>query len=282
MSVFALVFASLAYCGDMAMPRFMFSIDRFFDDRFDVPVGIFVDRENGELYVTDSGREEVLLFDSRGTPIHRFGKSSGITNPIDVVVKNDRIYVSQQANPYIDILSFTGEPVGRLAPLEIPFYPGKMDIDKEGNIYVVNTARNNCVVFDNEDRFAGTIGEGYRSISGVAASSDRVYLLTPAEAHSVQVYAKSGEFITAFEGIEGKGGKLGLPSSAKVDKQGRLWIADALRGVFIYDKNFKRIGGFGWFGPVKGALVFPVDIDFDGKNSVYILEKANKRVSVFK
>jgi DNA-binding beta-propeller fold protein YncE len=272
---------SFASSVDLNTPRYRFSIERFFDDRFDAPAGIFVDRENGELYVADSGREEVLLFDSRGTPIHRFGKSSGIKNPIDVVVRNDRIYVSQQNNPYIDILSFTGEPIGRLAPLEIPFYPGKMDIDKEGNIYVVNTARNDCVVFDKTDRFAGTIGQGFKSISGVAASSDRVYLLTPSEFHAVQVYDKSWEFITAFEGIEGRGGRLGLPTSAKVDDEGRLWIADALRGVFIYDKDFKRIGGFGWLGLPEGFLFFPVDIDFDGENRVYVLEKGNKRVSVF-
>jgi DNA-binding beta-propeller fold protein YncE len=273
---------SLVHCADVSLPRFKFAIDGFFEDRFDTPVGIFVDREHGEVFVADSGRGEVFLFDSEGTPIHRFGKLNNIINPIDIVVRNDRIYVSQEGNPYIDVLSFTGKPVGRIAPLKIPFYPGKMDIDEEGNIYVVNKARIECVVFDKEDRFVGTIGKGLKSISGVAVSEDRVYIITPFDGRAVNVYDKSGEFIMAFEGVEGAGGRLGLPVSAKVDGDGRLWIADAMRGVFIYDKDAKRLGGFGWFGPSSEWLSFPVDIDFDGENRVYIVEKAKKRTSVFK
>jgi DNA-binding beta-propeller fold protein YncE len=284
-SIFTLLPGSLSYPGEVSpslSPRFKFAIERFYDDRFDIPVGIFVDREHGEVFVADSGRGEVLLFDSEGTPIHRFGKLNGIRNPIDIVIRNDRIYVSQEGNPYIDVLSFTGKPVGHLAPLEIPFYPGKMDIDADGNIYVVNKARTECVVFDSEDRFVGTIGEGLNSITGVASSEDRVYLLTPFDGHAVQVYDKSGEFIMGYEGIEGRGGRLGLPASAKVDGEGRLWIADALRGVFIYDREGTRLAGFGWSGATEGLLSFPVDIDFDGENRVYIMEKAKKKVSVFK
>jgi hypothetical protein len=282
LQVFIFSFPSPALSADVPSPRFKFAIEGFYKDRLDSPVGIFVDRENAEVFVADSGRGEVLIFDSEGTPIHRFGKVSGIRNPIDVVARHDRVYVSQEGNPYIDVLNFTGKPVGRLAPLKIPFYPGKMDIDKDGNIYVVNKARNDCVVFDREDRFVGTIGKGLKSIAGVAVGGDRVYLLTPFDGRAVQVYDKSGEFIMAFEGIEGRGGRLGLPSSAKVDCEGRLWLADALRGVFIYDKDGERVGGFGWSGPSSALLSFPVDIDFDGKNRVYIVEKAKKRVSVFK
>jgi sugar lactone lactonase YvrE len=254
----------------------------FYGDRFEEPVGIYVDREHGEVYVADSGRAEVFLFHLDGTPIHRFGKLNGITNPTDIVVKNDLIYVSQDGNPYIDVLSFTGEPVKRLAPLKIPFYPGKMDIDEEGNIYVVNNATRNCVVFDGEDRFKGTIGEGFNTISAVAVSKDRVYILTPLDNRAVRVYKKTGELIMVFEAVEGGGGRLGLPASAKVDGEGRLWIADALRGVFVYGLDGKRVGGFGWHGPQDEWLSFPVDIDFDGKNAVYLLEKGKKRLSVFK
>jgi DNA-binding beta-propeller fold protein YncE len=281
LSVIIVFSLTLVRSADVPSPRFKFAIVEFFDDPFDTPVGIFVDREHGEVFIADSGRGEVFLFDTEGTPIHRFGKHSNIINPLDIVVRNDRIYVSQEGNPYIDVLSFTGKPMKRLAPLKIPFYPGKMDIDEDGNIYVVNKARIECVVFDKEDRFVGTIGKGLTSISGVAVSVDRVYLLTPFDPRVIQVYDKSGGFIGAFEGVEGAGGRLGLPVSAKVDGEGRLWLADAMRGVFIYDKNAKRLGGFGWSGPSIELLSFPVDIDFDSENKVYIIEKAKKRASVF-
>lgn len=280
--VFFLYLLTSALPADFPGLRFVYEIKGFFTDRFDTPTGIFIDREHGEVYVTDGGRGEVLIFDTEGTPIHRFGKVNGITNPIDVVAREERIYVSQEGNPYIDVLSFTGEPVKHLAPLKIPFFPGKMDIDGDGNLYVVNKARSDCVVFDARDRFVGTIGKELKSLSGVAVTVDRVYLLTPFGGRAIHVYTKSGAFIMAFEGIEGLGGRLGLPVSAKVDREGRLWIADALRGVYVYGPDGKRLGGFGWSGPPEELVSFPVDIDFDGENRVYIVEQSKKRVSVFK
>ena len=138
------------------------------------------------------------------------------------------------------------------------------------------------MVFDSQDRFVGTIGTGLASLAGVAVSKDRVYLLTPFDGRAIQVYDKQGNFIMAFEGVRDRGGTLGLPTAAKVDKNGLLWLIDSLRGIVVYDPGGNQVARFDDYGAAKGQLFFPVDIDFDKGNMVYISEKGAKRVSVFK
>ncbi len=265
-------------------PRFKSAIKGFYRDRFVSPTGIFIDREHDEIYVADSGRGEVFIFDTSGTPLFRLGRSSGITLPLDVAVSGDRIYVSQEGRPYVDILDQRGEPAGRLTMGDTPFLPGRMDTDDEGNLYVINKKLGVCHVFDRDGKFLRTIGEDLTSLAGVGVGRDRVYLITPfyRRGRVIHVYGKDGAYIRSFEGIEAEGGTLVLPTAAKVDPFGNLWVVDSLRGVSIYDKEGNKINAFGWAGPVYERLLFPVDIDFDGRGMIYFVDKENKRISVFK
>lgn len=271
--------------GPALSPRFKSSIEGFYKEPFDNLSGVFVDREHGEVYVADTGRGEVFIFAIDGTPVFRLGRSSGISSPLDVVTKKDRIYVSEEGKPYIGIFNVRGNPVGRLAPPEpMPFLPGKLDVDDEGNIYAVNKKTAECVVFGADDKFAGTIGEGLNSLAAVAAGADRVYLITPFFlGHAIHAYAKNGEHIMSFEGTEGRGGALSLPSAAKVAPDGNVWVVDSLRGVYIYDRNGARLASFDEeVYQKKGRLLFQVDIDFDDSGMIYILDREKKRLSVFK
>ncbi|MEK7678934.1 MAG: hypothetical protein AAB356_01960, partial [Deltaproteobacteria bacterium] len=97
-----------------------------------------------------------------------------------------------------------------------------------------------------------------------------------------QVYDSSGVRLMGFEALDGQGGTLALPVAAKLDKDGNIWVVDALHGIAIYDKDGRELGRFSEYGKEKGQVFFPIDIDFDGSNMVYILEKGAKRVSVFR
>lgn len=273
---------SFALSQDIAI-RFAFTIEKFYQDRLNTPIGVFVDNERKELYVADSGRNEVLIFDLKGSPIFKFGADQGVASPFDLVVKNGLIYLVQEGKAYIEVFNYRGEVVRRVAPPEgITFSPGRMAVDEDGSLYVVNKARTTCMVFDNQDRFVGIIGTGLTSLAGVAVSKDRVYLITPFGGSAVQVYDKEGNFIMAFEGVKEQGGTLGLPTSVTIDRNGLLWLVDSLRGIVVYDPAGKEVARFSEYGETKGQLFFPVDIDFDKGNMVYIAEKGARRVSVFK
>lgn len=258
------------------------SIDRFFRTPLSNPSGVFLDRQTGELYITDAGLREVLIYDRHLTPAFSFGAKAGVLDPIDVVVKDNRIYLAQGAKDHIEVFSYKGEPVARLKPPDgVAFEPGRLAIDASGRLYAVNKRMRNCVVFDKDDKFLFTIGEDLKSIAGVAVSADKVYIIAPFNARSIMVYGLDGKFLYGFEAIRDYGGTLGLPSAASVDGKGRLWLADAIVGIVVFDKDGKELTRTDRYDNIKIRLKFPVDIELDKEDRAFVADKAGKTVGVF-
>ncbi len=267
-------------------PRLKFTIKGFYSDDFLNPVGIFVDRERNEVYVVDNERDEIFIFDQTGTPIFRFGVKAGkrvLTTPIDLVVRDGLIYVSQEGKPYIEVFDQMGNSLKRITFQVESFAPGNMDIDQDGNIYVVNRKLGECYVLDAQDMVVRTIGKGLKSLSGVAVGTDEVYLITPFPSRTrvINVYTLRGEFIAGFEQIDSRGGTLMLPVAGKVDSQENLWLVDSLKGIQIYDAHYKKISYFGRLETRRKMLRHPVDIDFSLSGMIYVVDKETKSVSVF-
>lgn len=274
--------AAFAAAPGVSAIRFVFTLEKFYDDKFKSPAAVHIDKKNKELYVADSGRSEVFIFDVRGTPIFRIGPSKGVFRPFSVAIKDSRIYLSEEGKNHIDILSYRGEPIKEMKPGDLPFLPGRVSIDDEGKAYVINKAATNCMVFDKNDEFAGYLGTRFESLTDVAVSKDRIYLLTPHSRHAVQVYDRDGGYIRGFEAIDSMGGTLGLPIAAKVDKYGLLWVLDAMSGVIVFDEYGKSVARLGEYGYGRGQIFFPVDIAIDDEDMLYIAEKEAGRISVFK
>ncbi len=263
-------------------PRYKFSITRFYKDALKNPIGIFMDNANEEFYVADRDRSEIFVFNTDGSPVFRFGDRETLSGINDLVVRDDLIYISREGRPFIDVLNLRGVFQRRLDPGIVDFKPGKMDIDEAGNIYVVNKKLGNCVVIDSNEEFVLTIGGGLKSLSGVSAGGGFVYFVSPFYGRIIHVFNDRGEHIMNFEGLEGQGGTLGLPVGIKVDGAGNIWIADTIKGIVIYDKNGKKTGSFGYSGPFYQRLKLPVEIDLSNSGMIYLIDKGNKRISVFK
>ncbi len=279
-------FAAPAIASDLAPstdPRFKFSIDSYYKEPIPNPMGLFVDKEHGEVYIADRDKSEVFVFDSRGAPVFKFGSRETLLGITDLVVRDDRVYVSREGVAQIDVFNLRGVHMDTLTPPGKDFLPGMMALGDEGDIYIVNKKLGECLVLDSEDKFTGTIGKGLTSMSGVSARAGLVYFVSPFfPGNVVHVFKKTGEHVMSFEGIEGQGGTLGLPVSIKVDGAGNMWIADSIKGVVIYDKNARKINVFGWMGPASHRLRIPVDIDLGSEGMIYLIDKDKKRVSVFK
>ncbi|MBI3398563.1 MAG: hypothetical protein HY026_04940 [Deltaproteobacteria bacterium] len=134
----AILMANSVYAADAPVLKFLFTIDKFYQDKLNTPMGVFVDKGRGEVYLADSGRSEVLIFDLKGNPLFKFGKVHGVSNPFDLVVKNNKIYLAQEDKPYIEVFNYRGEAMARVAPPEgASFSPGRLVLDEDGSIYVI-------------------------------------------------------------------------------------------------------------------------------------------------
>lgn len=249
----------------------VFTIDGFYGEAFNNPVAIFFDREKEEVYILDNGKGEILVFNSRGTPLFRF---RGLSAPLDLAVREGSIYVVEEGRHGIAVLDYRGRRRSDLRPEGMDILPGRLTFDSKGNLYVTDKIGRRVVVFK-DDLFAGTIGKGLRSISAVAVSPERVYIIAPFDVPIVRIYSKDGDYIKGFEGLEGEGGTLGLPVCAEIDRDGNLWLVDALKGIILFSREGREIGRF-------GGLNFPVDIALGRKGWIYVVEKGARRISVFK
>ncbi len=242
-------------------------LSHFYGETFNNPVSVFFDEEREELYVLDNGRGEVFIFDERQTPLFRFKTQK---DPVDIVVKGDTVFVSGEDGKVL-LFDYRGRKIGRLDIKGAR--AGRMALDSEGTLYVVDKESKEVLLF--RDRLKATIGSGLSSISGIAVGGGRVYIIAPFDTPVIRVFDRGGRYLMGFEGLEGRGGTLGLPVSGEVDDEGNLWIVDALRGIVVYTRNGKEIMRF-------GDLNFPLDIAFGRGGKVYIVEKGAKKVAILR
>ncbi len=274
------------YASDTPKIKYLFSVDGFSEGyRFSSPQGIYFDSEEGEIYVADTGNNKIDIFDSKGFPIFQFGKGV-LISPFDLVVRRGKIYVSQQGKGYIEVFNYRGKSISRIYPpggKGEPFYPGRLALDDEGNLYVVEVISQKILIFDKEDRFKFSFGgvERFSSISGIFVRARRIYV-TDSGGKPIHVFDMKGKFLREMGKRGEKKEDFSFTGNLYVDKEERLWVIDNFRHhLKVFDKEGRLLFHYGTYGMGPGELLFPVDIDFN-KETMYILEKGTKRLSIFR
>ncbi len=136
------------------------------------PVNIYVD-ENDIKYVADPTVGAVFVFDQNNNLSAMLGKESNI-NPIDVIVRGNRCYVTDFGGNRVFVLDrTTGREIVRVGtkrPLERQINPigelpagefsliSDLTLDRQGNIYVTDKAAARITQFDQSGKFMRTIG----------------------------------------------------------------------------------------------------------------------------
>ena len=264
--------------------RYLYSIDRFYNKKLGLPTGVFVDKKRNEIYIADNQNNEILILDADGTPIFKVNKKKGIKNPLDLAVSNGMLYVVQEGKNYIEVFDFRGDFVRRISPPKnFPFIPGRLAIDEKEKLYVINKAKTNCSVFNKNGELIGEIGNGFFSLASITVTNIRIYFVTPFDSSAIQVFDKSGNLIMKYEALAGDiGTKLGIPSSGIIDNRGYFWLVDGVMGVITYDNKGREVTRSSKYGLGEIEVFYPIDIDFNGNDMIFIVNKMSKSIDVFK
>jgi tripartite motif-containing protein 71 len=270
----------------------LFVIDGFSESqKFAAPLGVYYHQRHDEIYVADTGNHQVAVFDAQGQPRFHIRAVHGLKAPIDVAVTTEeQIYVSQMEKSHLQIFDFRARHLANLyGPEDAPFKPGRMCLDAQGRLYVVDRAEARILVYDAEGSFQfqfGAKGKGqgkFRLISGIAVdSAGRIYV-ADSKQQPVQVFDRDGNFLRAFGRRGSRLEEFSFPGGIHIDQNDRIWIADTFRHqikVFSTDGSF--LFHFGRFGTQVGQLFFPIDITLDQYGKIYVLEKGANRLQVFK
>jgi len=193
------------------------------------PINITI-AADGTRYVTDTQREQVLVFDREDRFIKAIG-SSGQFRPVDVAVTGERLYISDILHHTIHVLDQrTGEALFKFGsngsgPGEL-FQPTNLAIGPDGSVYVTDTGN-----------------------------------------FRVQVFSADGEFIRSIGKIGTAAGRFARPKGIAVDRENRVYVVDsAFANVQILDSTGTPLMFFGEPGTDPGNINLPTVVKIDYEN----------------
>lgn len=190
------------------------------------PINISIDAD-GSKYVTDTGREQVVVFDKDDRYVRAYG-ASGDFKPGDVAVLGDRLYVSDLKNQQIHVLDkATGKllfKIGRAGSKEGEFvFPTNLAIGPEQHLYVTDTGNYRIEKFTLDGKFVrsfGTVGSGFGQFArpkGVAVDREGRLYVVDAAFQNIQVLSPEGKLLMFFGSSGDDPESMNLPTQVVID-----------------------------------------------------------------
>ncbi|OFZ66652.1 MAG: 6-bladed beta-propeller [Betaproteobacteria bacterium RBG_16_56_24] len=217
----------------------------------------------------------------------------GLAKPYSVAVHHGRVFVGDTVRRTVMVFDipeqrfFTiGEedPGGLVMPLG-------MDVDKQGNLYVVDAKLKKVQVYDRDGKYLRTLGETtqFHRPAGLAVDGDgrRVYVVdiggVSTQEHRVRVLdGQSGALIFDIGTRGVKNGEFNLPRDAAIAPDGSVYIVDG--GNFRVQKftaDGKFLSTFGSIGRQSGQFSRPKEIAIDSAGNIYVVDTAFGNFQIF-
>ncbi len=218
------------------------------------PAGIALDRQ-GNVYVADVRRRNVVVYDGLGLYRRHIGRSELLVRPTGVAVSpaGDRVYV----------------------------------VDNGG----VDDEKHRVVVFDADGNRVSEIGrrgagpgEFNLPVDAAAASDGTLYVLDAGN-FRVQAFDRDGVFLRSWGSVGISFGQFARPRHIAVDDSGNVYVSDASFGnIQIFNPRGELLLPIGrrdeTDGPGRFALVAGVAVDETGR--IYAVDQVHRKIEVFR
>jgi DNA-binding beta-propeller fold protein YncE len=220
----------------------------------------------------------------------------GVRKPVSVAVApgSGLVYVVDRLRNAVDIYNPEGDWLGLLAePASDGWAPLSVDADVDGNLYVTSTAAEgpNLVVYSAD----GKIIEVYQTVaadglavsypSGVAVDRDGLMLI--GDSNNARIVGLE----RGARGSDGRSwgaaqGEFALPRGVVFDGRGYFLVVDSTDHTIsaweLGDNGASLLFRFGTAGIDDGAFLFPNDIAIDDAGTLYIADRDNDRVQIWR
>lgn len=217
----------------------------------------------------------------------------GMGKPYGVAVYHGRVYVSDTAVRAVMVFDIPGQrffKIGEDDPGRLSM-PIGLDVDGEGNLYVVDASVKQVVVYDKDGKFLRTLAgpKSFVRPSGIAVDElgERVYVVDTgsvgSEEHRVRVFdAKNGAHLLDI-GKRGKEkGELNLPRDVVIGRDGLVYVVDGGNfRVQAFKPDGTFVSTFGEVGRRGGQFSRPKEAAVDADGNVYVIDAAFGNYQIF-
>jgi hypothetical protein len=258
------------------------------DTLLDGPLSIALDERDDLLFVSCSTRAEVVVMDTSGRLLRRIGANEGLISPFGVAVDGaGSLYVSESSTGRIKVFDLRGELVADhdlSASIGHRVSPGRLSLGPRGELFVIDMANDELLVFDAQIRVLGVV-EGLTRAQKGAALRDGNWVVTAAEGAGVRRFAPDATLLSEW-GHHGDAqpDRVSFPSGFAEDALGRIWIADAFQHrIHVLSPEDELLMDFGRMddGGGEWGFLLPVDLCVGAQGPLYVLEKGANRIQVF-
>jgi len=294
--------------GDaLPAPTYLYSITGPDEDPLQRPLGVYVDDDKDEVYVSDSRRQKVEVFDLDGEFKRAVGGEE-IVVPLYIAENpNDgNIWVTDRRTRSIHIYSPEGQylqdfepniPEEVLAPFateETPWVPVALAFAPDGTLYVTDILTGHrLLIFDAEGKFkktTGTVGlvtdaalspDAFQFPNSIKVIGEEVWI-ADSNNRRIKVYNLEGDYqrIIVTDGLPR--GLDFLNRSEDSSATDKAVVVDTLaHDATIWSATGDRIVNFGERGLLEGQFMYPNDVSIGPRNLIFIADTSNGRVQVW-
>jgi DNA-binding beta-propeller fold protein YncE len=253
----------------------------------------------GRIYVTDSVRRRVAVFDVPRRRVFAFGlRDPALRRPVGLAIDASfSVYVADSGRQRIMVYDSLGLLVRQIGTDKLLERPVGVAVNAQGTrVYAIDRASNDSdrhrvVMFDGAGNFLRHIGQRGSGksefnvpVAGACAPDGSLYLLDAGN-FRVQVLTPDGDFKHSFGGVGIGFGDFARPRGIAVDAQGNVYVSDAsFNNVQIFDAPGQLLLAVGATGrsdvPGRYRLLSGVAVDETGR--IYLADQVFNKVEVLR
>ncbi len=272
------------------------------------PKGVAV-AQDGSIYIVEERGHRLVKLDASGEPQWTVGEPgqngsdhNHFFGPVDVAVDpRGRVYVAESwGNNRVQVFDSDGHYVGTVnkgwgTGDGYLRHPDGLGIDRNGTVYVADTANHRVEIFNAQWHFIAGIGETnvpgsdnahFNEPDDVAVDSRGTIYVADEGNNRIQVFDHNRHYVRTI-GLTGNAGdefsRFNGPHRLAVDGQDRLYVADSWNNrVQVFDDSgnyLTTIGGR--YGSGSGQFINPHGVAVDVFGNVYVADEDNNRIQKF-
>lgn len=286
-----------SFNNESGSPRFLDHIYADFALTLDKPMDVM--KTNEFIYVTDTNNKRVQVFDLAGAPLFTFGEAGSgpgeFNFPYGIAGDNNgKVYVADMYNGKISVHDAKGDFIEYFAE----------DLSDENGIkspagirimndlvYVSDIQAGKIFVFNMDGELQLELGENgseegqFSAPNAVVADAEGYIYVVDTGNQRIQIFDADGNFESMFNGSStGVGEALFVnPRGIGINSRGTIFVVSNLTHiVHAFDKDGKELQKFGGIGQGPGQLYLPNGLFIDDRDTIYVTDTLNQRVSTYK
>jgi DNA-binding beta-propeller fold protein YncE len=255
----------------------------------------------GRIYVTDTVKRGVLMFDVPGKQFKIIGNEGpgALRKPIGIdVSKSGEVYVADTSAKRITVYDRDGNFLRAFGDRSLLRRPSGVAVSPdEKRVYVIDTGgvdsqEHHLYIFDANtgelERTVGTRGKEEGSFNlplQVTTANDGTVYVTDSGNFRVQAFTAEGDLKMAFGKVGRKIGNFARPKGIATDASGNIYVVDSAFGNFqIFNSKAELLMYIGERGAsaVPGRYMLPAGIDVDEDGRIYMVDQFFRKLDIFR